>query len=369
MKLRSLTIGRRIAAGFAAVLFIFCVVAVITRIALKKSGQGLDQYSASTAETNLVSQMEASMLSLRMDVNEYLVSGSDSALAAYDKEQKALQNVFAQSSTTVTDPERSAELSDAQKLFTQYDKAFRQIVQLRNLRNQEVSQVLDPKSAEMIEALKGMLASARQSGDMSASFKTSSALQSLFEGLTAVNSFHLTSDPAIAAKAKASFTDLEKEVAVIQKELKQAADLDASLADPAKMKLLAKLLDDCHTYVASFDKVVSYAQQRNDLVNTQLDKLAPQFASKIQSVRESVGSLQTTIGDDTKTAQSRFDYLVLIVTVIGVGLGVIGAIWIVRSVTKPIMRISKSLAEDAEQTAAAAGQVTNASRALADGAS
>jgi len=66
---------------------------------------------------------------------------------------------------------------------------------------------------------------------MSASFKTSSALQNLFEGLTFVNSFQLANDASSATKAKDSFTSLQKQVAAIQKELKEAADLDANLAD------------------------------------------------------------------------------------------------------------------------------------------
>ncbi|MFA5264460.1 MAG: methyl-accepting chemotaxis protein [Opitutaceae bacterium] len=369
MKIRSLTIGRRIALGFAIVLFIFCIVAIISRVALKRAGSGLDQYSASTEETNLAAQLEASMLSLRMDVNEYLVSGSDTSLASYDKEQKNLLSVFNRAGTVVTEAARLTELTDAQSLLVDYDKAFRQIVQLRNSRNKEVSEVLDPKATEMADALKAMLASARQSGDMSAAFKTSSALQNLFEGLTAVNSFQLANDSAMASKAKECFGNMQKLVTTIQKELKEAAELDANLADPAKQAALVKLLQNCVVYLESFDKVVGFSVQRSSLVSTKLDTLAPQFAKKIANVRTAVSQLQNGIGTGARSDQQQFEILVLSVTIGGVILGILGAIWIVRSVTKPIMRISISLRDDADQTAAAASQVTTASRSLADGAS
>ena len=51
--------------------------------------------------------------------------------------------------------------------------------------------------------------------------------------MTFVNSFQLANDATQATKAKDSFTALQKQVAAIQKELKEAADLDANLADPA----------------------------------------------------------------------------------------------------------------------------------------
>jgi len=369
MKKFTLTIGTLIGLGFFAVLAIFVCTAVINRVAITKAGDGLAQYQDSTAETNLIAQLESSMLALRMDVNEYLVSGSDVALAAYDKEQKLLEQTFVKAPEVVKDPERSKELAEAHKLLADYNKAFRQIVQLRNSRAKEIADTLEPKAAEMAAALKKLLDAARQSGDMSASFNTSSALQHLFEGMTVVNSFQLTNDPALAAKARESFAAMQKLATKILTELKEAAELDANLADPVKQGALEQLLKDKVIYIESFDRIVANVDQRGQLINGQLDKLAPQFSRKIQNVKQAVSQLQTNIGEDARVTQGRFEVVGLVVTIAGVVLGIAGAWFIVRRVTKPLLRISSSLAGDAEQTASAAGQVTTASRSLAEGAS
>jgi methyl-accepting chemotaxis protein len=369
MKLPSFTIGRKIGLGFFIVFVIFIIVAAVAWFALGSAGAGLKNYSSSTVETNIAAQLEVSMLTLSKDVNEYLVSGTAAALAVYDKDQKNLLATFEQATKDVVDPARNAKLVEARKLLDDYDKAFRRIVELRNLQAKEVAEVLDPRSAEMAEALRGMLVSARQSGDMSASFKTSSALQNLFEGLTFVNSFQLANDSTQATKAKESFTSLQKQVAAIQKELKEAADLDANLADPAKQALLTKLMDNCTVYLEAFERVIGFVAQRNELVKNQLEKLAPQFAQNIAKVRSDVSDLQTGIGRDTQLAQTNFERYVLGLTILGVIVGVFSAWRIVRSVTRPILRLSQSLRDDAEQTSAAASQVTTASRTLADGAS
>lgn len=369
MKKISLTIGRMIGLGFFAVLAIFVITSLISRFALSKAGKGLESFSSSTEETNLISEIEASMLSLRMDINEYLVSGSDGALAAYSKEEKILQTSFSRVEAVVSDSERSKELAEAEKFLEEYNKAFKQIVDLRVARAKEIAEILDPKSVAMADALKKMLEAARQTGDMSASFKTSSALQNLFEGLTIVNSFQLTNDPELASKARDSFAKMEKLAVTILKELKEAAELDESLADPAKEADLKLLLQDKTAYSESFDRIVANAEQRNALISGKLDKLAPLFAKNILKVREAVGKLQNTIGEEARTSQARFEYIVLSVTIIGVCLGTLGAWLIVRGVTKPLLRISKSLSGDADQTASAAAQVTMASSSLADGAS
>ena len=369
MKKTTLTIGRMIGLGFFAVLVIFVIASGISRIALTRAGTGLEHFSSSTEETNLIAQIEANMLGLRMDVNEYLVSGSDTSLANYEREQKGLQTAFGKVAETVKDPSRAVELNDAQKLLGDYNKAFRQIVELRVARAKEIAEVLEPKSAQMSESLKKMLEAARQSGDMSASFKTSSALQNMFEGLTVVNSFQLTNDAALAVKARESFASMQKLTNTILKELKEATELDASLADPAKQTALEKLSKDRAVYIEAFDRVVSNSEQRSSLISGQLDKLAPQFAKKIQTVRTAVSELQNNIGQEAHAAQVRFEFLVMSVTITGVVLGALGAWWIVRFVTKPLLRISNSLAGDADQTASAAAQVTTASRSLAEGAS
>jgi len=368
MRLPALTIGRKIAFGFAAVLFIFCLVAVVARLALSSAGAELVRYSSTTAETNLAAQLEASMLALRMDVSDYLVTGSTTARTAFDNEQKKLLATFEQAGQITTDSARQADLADARKLLGDYDKAFRRIITLHDDSQKEVAELLEPSGAKMAEALKNVLVSARQSGDMSASFKTSSALQNLYEGFTYVNSFQLTQDPALAANARESFLAMQKQVATIAQELKDAAELDESLADPEKAKLLAGILSHVTVYLGSFDRIVDFSSQRRDGV-AQLEKLAPLFAKKVANVRTSVSELQANIDRQAQASQKRDEALVLGLVLGGLVLGIFLAVIIGRNVTRPILRISESLRSDVDLTTTAAGQVTSASRSLAEGSS
>jgi len=369
LSLFSRTIGQKIIAGFALVFALLVIVAVIAGFASRQAGRGLTAYSSTTAETNVATNLESAMLSLGKSVSEFLVSGSDESIANYTQNQKALEVALTKASQTIVDPTRAKEIVEAKKLLADYEAAFQKSIDLLHQRQQEIATTLDPRAAAIAEALKGMLVAARQSGDQSASFKTSNALQNFFEGEASVNSFLLSHDAPHAAKVRESFAALQKQVATIEKELKEAEALDASLADPAKKKLLAQIQENSAAYIAGFEKVVALADERSALERDELDRLAPLFSQKVSNVRAKLRELQDQIDQETHSTQKLNERLVEGVSIGGLIAGIIFAWIIVRSVTGPITRLTKRLTSGAEHTSAAAAQVTAASQTMADGSS
>ena len=370
MKLSSLTIGRKITSGFSFILVLLAVVAAIAYFAMARSGQSMAEFSKSTGETNSVTKLEASILSLRMGINEFLLSGSDESQANYEQAKKTVDGAVTDALRDLNDrPALAQDLTDAVKLLTDYDAAFRRIVDLFHERQKEVSATLDPRSAAIAEALKGMLVAARQSGDQSASYKTSSALQNFFEGIASVNSFLLTRDQTHVTKTRDSFTAMQKQLATIEKELKEAEALDASLADPAKMKLLKQLQENSTAYLAGFEHVVAVSDARSAVVKDSLDRLAPLFSQKIASVRSSLRQLQDSLDADARAAQQKNQWLVLSLSIVGVLFGLVVAFLIIRNVNGPIRALTARLTGGAEHTASASSQVTSASQSMADGSS
>ncbi len=370
MKPSSFTIGRKITSGFLFILVLLAVVAAIAYFAMGRSGLSMAEFSKSTGETNSVTKLEASILNLRMGINEFLLSGSDESLTNYEQVKKTVDSAVTDALQDLSNRTALAqELNDAVKLLAEYDAAFRRIVALFHERQKEVAATLEPRSAAIAEALKGMLVAARQSGDQSASYKTSSSLQNFFEGLAAVNSFLLTRDPVHVAKTRDSFTAMQKQLVTIEKELKEAEALDASLADPAKMKLLKQLQEDSAAYLAGFEHVVSVTDTRSSVVKDGLERLAPLFTQKISTIRSSLRLLQDSLGSDAHTAQQRNQMLMLSFSIGGVILGLAAAFIITRSVNGPIRALTSRLTGGAEHTASASGQVTSASQSMADGSS
>ncbi|HEU5081213.1 MAG TPA: methyl-accepting chemotaxis protein [Opitutaceae bacterium] len=363
------TIGQKIISGFALVILLFVIVAAIAFFAFRSAGKGLTQYSASTAETNVASNLESSMLLLRMSANEFLATNSDDSAARFSQNVKSVDAAMAKALAITTDPVRAKDLADAKKLLAEYQAAFQKTVDSLHQRQQDISSTLQPREKAISAALKGMLVAARQSGDQAASFKTSSALQGFFEGLAAVNSYLLTGEDDYGAKVRESFAAVQKQVASIEKDLKEAEALDASLADPAKAKLLKEIRDNANAYLECFEKVYAVSEARDAIVKNDLERIAPLFTQKISNVRSKLRDLQDEIDNGAVATRKLSERLVQASSIGGILIGIVFAWIIVRSVTRPINALTKRLIGGAEHTSAAAAQVTSASQTMADGSS
>ncbi|HEY0946088.1 MAG TPA: methyl-accepting chemotaxis protein [Opitutaceae bacterium] len=369
MKFRNLTIGRKILAGFALVFVLFVAVAGLAYLALGKAGSGLAGLSTSAEETNRAANLEAAIFELRMDVQEFLATGTAESVQKYQHTLIKVQNALASTAEATGDPTRATELNDARGLLAQYNQAVERIVTIRAQRDEQVTTVLEVQSAAITEHLRGMLVAARQSGDQNASFKTSTALQQFYQGVAAVNGFLLRYDPAQVDTVRQSFAQVQKQLDSILKDLQTAEALDASLADPEKKKILAQLGEAVAAYSQCFDKIVDLVNQRAAIITGELDKLAPQFSAKISGLRATLRDLQNKIDEDTRSAQRRNEWLVFVISVVGLATGLVTA-WIVgRSVSRPIQQLAQRLTEGATHTAGASSQVTAASKTMADGAS
>ncbi len=98
------------------------------------------------------------------------------------------------------------------------------------------------------------------------------------------------------------------------------------------------------------DAYTAYAKQ-GDLV----------FDHNVQQARESGDSLANEVATDIR--------VVLIAGILALAIGIAGAVLLVIGLNRVLKRISASLAEGAEQVAAAAGQVSGSSQSLASGSS
>lgn len=368
MKLPSLTIGRKITVGFAIVFLLFAVVTTIAHLAMGRIGKGMTEFSAGTAEANVATNLETSMYVLCLSANQFLASNNPAMFDEYLKSRKTLDEAVKATEAAITEPTRAKDVADAKKLLEEYDAAVQKVSTLLNERNELVAKTLAPHAEAIDQSLKGMLVAARQSGDQNASFKTSTALQNYFEALASANSFFASRKEADAVKVREGLAAMKRQLASMVTDLKEAEALDASLADPAKQKLLAALDEHANGYITTFEKIVQFAEQRRAAV-AEMERLAPLFTQRIAAVRGALVTHQQTLGDETRTAQQRNEMLVLSISVIGIIGGLIGAVVIIRSVNGPITRLTARLSRGAEHTAAASGQVTAASQTMAEGSS
>ena len=120
-----LTISRKIALGFGLIFAVTTAVTLISYLALGAAGRNLALYAESADETNAAASLEASMLTLKMQVNEFLATGSDTSVESYSKAKAALDAGFETAEMRMVDSSRAAQVAAAKRLLADYDGAFR----------------------------------------------------------------------------------------------------------------------------------------------------------------------------------------------------------------------------------------------------
>jgi methyl-accepting chemotaxis protein len=363
------TIGKKIFLGFAALIALLAVVAGVSRYALVVASQKFQLFSASAAESHAAVSLETAMTEVKVQVNDFLASGSPESIAAYSAAQKSLQDGITQAEKVIVEPARARQIAAAKELLGRYHQTFEALVDNHARRTRLEETIISPKGIFVKDTLQQMMADARNQGDMNAAFRIANALRAFFECGTQVSSFLGTSRAEFAADARTSLEFVGKQIELLQQDQVEMEKLDASLKDENKTARLAGLVAATAAYGTGLDQLVAAKRTRDELVRDRINKIAPEFTASITQVSRSLHGYQQEIEGDVRASQRRNELLVFGITLVGIVTG-IGAGWIVvRGATVPIRKIAVHLAGEADRTKLSAASVASAAHTMADGAS
>lgn len=369
MKLSNLTIGRKIVLGFTVVWVVLAGVITIGYLSLGTAGGRFAQYASSAQETNVAADLESAMLALKLQVNEFLATGSAQSVDGYAAAKATLDAKFAAAERTIVDRDRAAQLEAARRLLARYDAAFRHLVDNNRQLQQIAADKLAPASAAITADMQQMLATARDQGDMNSAFKISNGLKAFYECTSGVSAFLLTSNAAQAQVATTALAAVVDQVNRLQKDQQDMEKMDASLKDPAKDKLIQALQLAASQYGDGVQATVSIKSDSDRTIANDLNRIAPQFTAALMNLRRAVHDLQSQLQSWMSSEQARNQQFVLWGTLVGCIVGLGAALLVGRAITRPIGTIANRLAQESTRTNSAALQVSQVSQSMADGAS
>src|SRR3954471_1616825 len=128
MSFHNLTIGKKITLGFGLLFALLIVVAAIAYTALGGAGRRLSAFVDSAQETYAAASLESSMQGLKLQVNEFLATGSAESIAACDAARKTLEENLTRAASLIVEPSRAAEIVKARELLATYHSAFAELV-------------------------------------------------------------------------------------------------------------------------------------------------------------------------------------------------------------------------------------------------
>ncbi len=104
----SLSLGKKLAIGFGAILLLVAIVGAISYSALSKSSAGFDDYRAIARDANLAGRIQANNLLLRMHVKNYIHNSDAAALKMYEEARERVDSLMQKAQNEVSAPERVA---------------------------------------------------------------------------------------------------------------------------------------------------------------------------------------------------------------------------------------------------------------------
>ena len=369
MRSARLTVGKKIAIGFTAIIGLLAIIAGVSRYALHTAGEKFRLFSASAAESHTAVSLEAAMAALKVQVNDFLARGSPESRAAYQLAHETLLRQITAAEKTIVDPARAQQIAAAKALLQRYHETFLALVDNTAQRTQVEDGILTRHGLAIKDSLQVMMTEAKKQGDMNAAFGVAHALRSFFECGTQVTTFLKTSRPEDATAARNSLQVVNRQIDQIEQDQAELEKLDATLKDEQKSARLNALREAAGAYRAGLDRLVELKGRRDTLVADGINRIAPEFTATITQVSAALHDDQVGIEAAIRAGQRRNEILVLGITIAGMLFGVTAAWFVVRGVARPIRAIAVHLAEEAEKTKASATQVASAAQTMADGAS
>src|SRR5882672_7610221 len=128
MSIAHLTIGRKIASGFGLSFALLALVAGLAYVALGGAGQRLKTFAASADETYVAATLESDMQDLKLQLSEFLTTGTKEDAADVEAATKKMQAEIDSAAKLIVEPTRAAQVAKGRELLAAYHAAFGDLV-------------------------------------------------------------------------------------------------------------------------------------------------------------------------------------------------------------------------------------------------
>ncbi|MCG8333054.1 MAG: methyl-accepting chemotaxis protein [Proteobacteria bacterium] len=325
---KDLKIGKKLMAGFGAVLGIMTVVGVVALLALSNSSTGFVGYREMARDANLAGQLEADMLMVRMNVKDFIITGNEKDIEEYNRYKKLMAGLLETAQKDIQDPERAKKVDLVEEHIKEYEVAFEKLIVMKEQRNIHVNDTLNVIGPKMEKSLSKIMISANRDRDIDAAFHAGVALRDILLARLYVTKFLDTNDQKDADRVAYEFGQFEKNIAI----------LDEKLQNPERRALLQEILELEDQYSPTFNKLTQLIFERNELITSQLDRLGPVIAQDIEDVKLDIRNIQDTLGPRLVASNSRNTIVILVVVFLAIVLGVFLAIFLTKGITEPLAK-------------------------------
>lgn len=322
----NMTLRAKLITGFSVMLALLAVVALVGLKALSTSSHGFTQYREMARDANLAGRLQANMLMVRMNVKDFIITGSDKDKQQFNEYIEKVEGFVETAQEEINDPGRAAKIDSVDEQREIYQQAFQKVIGIRDQRNKMVNEILNTNGPLMENTLTEIMESAESDSDTTAAFNSGLGMKHLLLGRIYMAKFLDTNEQSAVDRVHEEFGKMAKYLDI----------LDNELQNPNRRKMLAKVVAAKNIYVETFDSLVQLIFARNEIITGTLDKIGPQMAAHLEDVKLSIKGVQDEIGPRLQ-ASNQSSVVTIIITSLGALLaGLVLVFFTTRSVANQL---------------------------------
>ncbi|SDF40785.1 methyl-accepting chemotaxis protein [Thalassobaculum litoreum] len=326
--LSNLKISARLFSGFGIVLGLMVLLAATVSVNLLGTSQDVVDYRRTAVNTNQIGRIQANLLATRLAVKDFVKTGSDSAIAAVRERHAASMALFTEAEQSIKNSQRKAALAGMHAQMEQYGQTFEEVTALQVKRNELVAilNTIGPSATASLEATVDIVSGNGKPVQIAALVI---AMEDLLAMRLEANKFLLDN----------RHQDLESAIA-FKLAGKKNAEMLRGVVDDAVVDTLVRQLTAYENTLRSVGEVI---EQRNTLITGTLDRIGPQVAEEIETMKLDYKSVQDTLGPQMQSDTENSVVVSIAVATVAVIVGVLAALLITRSIAGPVGGLTSAM--------------------------
>jgi len=354
--LNNTRVRTRIYGAFGIILALMGANAASGVVGLSSGRDGLASVVGIAQLNNLVRDIEAQIIEMRLSVQEYIVSGNAAKRQEAETQRGAIKARIDQASKTLADIQgritaMTGDVSSESQTKTSvaafspqqfkavdevmevYGREFQEVVELRSRKNGILREKIDQAGPAAIKAAEEILAAEEKVGNMATAAIAAKLVSELWSMSYNASRFAFAGEQARSNAMRDDIGQIDQLVEQIEK---------ATKADGTK-GLIEQVREHVGAFEGGFTEMMVGNLTINDFIQRAQGDYNQRFAQTIGAIKASSLGTQAAVEADTQTHLT--DALLLTYLLCGACLivGLLSAVLVVRSIVGPVGEISKAM--------------------------
>ena len=328
-----INISTKVMTGFGVVVMLLVVISAVSLVGLMGADRHFKDYRSLARQTNAKGRVQANMLMTRIFAKNFVISASEDNIEGVEQRARLTLEMIAQARELTKDTGFRMMIDNLDRELNEYLAQFDKVTVKQELRDALVHDTLNVIGPQMEKDLTAIMESAFADKDAEAAFRAGMTMRSLLLARLYAGRFLIQNDTA-------SFQRVGKEFLEMQQNLDA---LVASLENPERQALAAKVRRDQRTYNRAFEDVHDVITSRNNIIRNQLDAIGPRVADQVEQLKLALKAEQDTLGPLAEAEIDQAVKVVMVVSIVSILFGALAAWFIGFGVSRQIRSMAGTM--------------------------